>query len=166
MRALDTGTLKGLWSAVPTPWDERGNVDQGMLTRNCQRLAAARVDGIYTTDSDGEFYAIELDQFRQLARSFAAAMEGLPVDVAMGVTWTHTQGIIDRIKVSCDVGIPNVHVAFPFFMPLAASDVDRFWEAPGERTCEWPLSRRLTFPISAGKSKPTSIDSAPRSIRT
>lgn len=128
MRALNPGTLKGLWSAVATPWDDRGNVDDSMLRRNCERLAAARIDGIYTTDSDGEFYAIELDQFQRLARSFAKAMESVHVDAAMGVTWTHTQGIIDRIKASCDVGIPNVHVGFPFFMPLATSDVDRFWE--------------------------------------
>ena len=128
MRALSRETLKGLWSAVPTPWDSRGNIDEGILCRNCERLTAARVDGIYTTDSDGEFYAIELDRFKHLARSFAKAMDTLKVDAAMGVTWTHTRGIIDRLKVACDVGIPNVHVAFPFFMPLATTDVDRFWE--------------------------------------
>lgn len=128
MRALNRQTLKGLWSAVPTPWDERGDLDEGVLTRNCERLAAAGVDGIYTTDSDGEFYAIELDEFRRLAVVFGRAMERAGVDAAMGVSWSHTRGIIDRIKASCDAGIPNVHVAFPIFMPPARSDVDRFWE--------------------------------------
>lgn len=128
MRALDVRTLRGLWSAVPTPWKENGAIDDGMLRRNCERLAAGGIDGIYTTDSDGEFYAIELDEFRQLARFFAKAVEGVSVDAAMGVTWTNTQGIIDRIAAACDVGIPNVHVGFPYFMPLAAGDVDRFWE--------------------------------------
>jgi len=120
--------LRGLWSAVPTPWDERGGLDEGALARNCERLAAAGVDGIYTTDSDGEFYAIELDEFRRLAAVFGRAMERMGVDAAMGVSWSHTRGIIDRIKASCDAGIPNVHVAFPLFMPPAKSDVDRFWE--------------------------------------
>ena len=128
MRALNRQTLKGLWSAVPTPWDEQNGIDEGMLGRNCEKLAAAGVDGIYTTDSDGEFYAIELDEFRQLAGMFGSAMERAGVDAAMGVTWSHTQGVIDRIKASCDAGIPNVHVAFPIFMPLAKPDVDRFWE--------------------------------------
>ena len=128
MRALSPGTLRGLWSAVPTPWDVRGELDEGVLGRNCEQLAAAGIDGIYTTDSDGEFYAIELDEFRRLARAFGAAMEAVHLDAAMGVTWTHTRGIIERIKASCDAGIPNVHVAFPFFMQLAASDVDRFWD--------------------------------------
>jgi dihydrodipicolinate synthase/N-acetylneuraminate lyase len=130
-----------------------------MLRRNCERLATvARVDGIYTTDSDGEFYAIELDEFRQLARSFGQAVEAIStlsplqasplsqtgnagegsgegrgsepprVDAAMGVTWSSTQGVIDRLKAACDAGILNAHVAFPMFMPMARSDVDRFWE--------------------------------------
>ncbi len=128
MRALSTSTLKGLWSAIPTPWSNSGGIDGDILTRNCEKLAAVGVDGIYTTDSDGEFYAIELDEFRQLAGIFGKAVEHAGVDAAMGVTWSHTQGIIDRIKASCDAGIPNVHVAFPIFMPLAKSDVDRFWE--------------------------------------
>ncbi len=128
MRALGPETLRGLWAAVPTPWNERGEVVESVLSVNCERLALAGIDGIYTTDSDGEFYAIELDQFQRLARTFAKIMDRVRVDAAMGVTWTHTQGIVDRIKASCDAGIPNVHVAFPFFMPLATSDVDRFWD--------------------------------------
>jgi len=133
MRALDNKTLRGLWSAVPTPWDRSsGRLDAGVLERNCLRLAeSGAVDGIYTTDSDGEFYAIELDEFRALARAFGKAMESCArhgIDAAMGVTWCNTRGIIDRIKASLDAGIPNVHVAFPFFMPLAAGDVDRFFE--------------------------------------
>jgi 4-hydroxy-tetrahydrodipicolinate synthase len=128
MRTLSRDTLKGLWSAVPTPWDASGSLDEGMLHRNCERLAAAKVEGVYTTDSDGEFYAIELDRFKQLAQAFARAMERTGLDAAMGVTWTHTQGTIDRLKASYDVGIPTAHVAFPFFMALAPTDVDRFWE--------------------------------------
>jgi len=129
MRQLRANTLKGLWAAVPTPWKPSGGFDADMLRRNCERLATvARVDGIYTTDSDGEFYAIELGEFRQLARSFRQAIEAARVDAAMGVTWSSTQGVIDRLKAACDAGIPNAHVGFPMFMPLARSDVDRFWE--------------------------------------
>ena len=136
MRALDRNTLRGLWSAVATPWTDQGSIDTGILRRNCQKIAAAGVDGIYTTDSDGEFYAIERDEFQQLAGIFSEAMESTGVDAAMGVTWSSTQGIIDRIKIACEVGIPNFHVAFPFFMPLAKPDIDRFWEDLAEAVPE------------------------------
>jgi 4-hydroxy-tetrahydrodipicolinate synthase len=128
VRALDRKTLSGLWAAVPTPWTPEGRIDEGALGRNCKRYVSARADGVYTTDSDGEFYAIELDGFRQLARSFARAMEPTGLDAAMGVAWCNTQGIIDRILIACDAGIPNVHVAFPFWMPMSRQDVPRFFE--------------------------------------
>jgi 4-hydroxy-tetrahydrodipicolinate synthase len=128
MRALARETHRGLWAALPTPWTTAGALDADALTEHCLRLAAARVDGIYTTDSDGEFYAIELDEFHQIAGAFGRAMEQARADAAMGVTWCNTRGIINRIKAACDAGVPNVHVAFPFFMPLAKSDVDRFFE--------------------------------------
>ncbi len=128
MRALNRETLKGLWAAVPTPSTTTGNLDEDVLGRNCERLAAAGADGIYATDSDGEFYAIEIDKFRALARAFGRAMTSVGKDAAMGAAWSHTEGVIERVKAACDAGIPNVHVTFPFWMPLAREDVDRFFE--------------------------------------
>jgi dihydrodipicolinate synthase/N-acetylneuraminate lyase len=128
VRALDRRTLAGLWSAVPTPFAADGRLDAGALARNCERLAAVGADGVYTTDSDGEFYALELDEFRELAGIFRRAVEPTGLDAAMGVTWPNTPGIVDRIRAARDVGIPNVHVAFPFWMPLAPADLPRFFD--------------------------------------
>jgi dihydrodipicolinate synthase/N-acetylneuraminate lyase len=44
------------------------------------------------------------------------------------VSWFNTQGVIERLKIAVDVGIANVHVALPLFMPLAQGDVDRYFE--------------------------------------
>ncbi len=129
MRTLDVHTLRGLWAAVPTPFREGGDIDFGWLAENCRRLKAAGADGIYTTDSDGEFYALELPEFARLAREFGGIMAGLGMDAQMGVTWINTAGVIDRMKASVDAGITTVHVALPFFMPLVAADVLRFFEA-------------------------------------
>ena len=120
--------LHGLWAAIPTPWDESHELDPGVLERNVERYAGIPIDGVYTTDSDGEFYAIELDEFRVLIRHFAAAMEKTEMAAAVGVTWINTRGIVDRIRVCLDCGITAVKVAFPFWMPLSRDDVPRFWE--------------------------------------
>lgn len=50
---------------MATPFDERNRFDPGVPRENMQCLHAAGVHGIYTTDSDGEFYAIEPNEFRQ-----------------------------------------------------------------------------------------------------
>ncbi len=139
MRSLDAKTYSGLWAAVPTPWTADGKVDEKAIAVNCERLAAARVDGIYTTDSDGEFYAIEMDEFRHLATIFGHAMQATGIDAAMGVTWSSTQGVIDRIRAAGAAGIPNVHVGFPYFMPLTTGDVERFFAdlAQAVPTARW-----------------------------
>lgn len=128
MRELKRDNLRGLWAAVATPWGKNGKLDQGILAENCARLAAAGVDGIYTTDADGEFYAIELDEFAALVQAFARAMESTGVDAAIGVSWFNTRGVIDRMRIAVEAGIPNVHVALPLFIPLALADVDRYFE--------------------------------------
>jgi len=119
--------VHGLWAAIPMPWTAAGWLDESMLARNVDRLAAARVDGIYTTDSDGEFYAIELDEFRQVAAAFARAMTAVDCRAQVGVTWTNTRGIIDRMRVCIDLGINTFHICYPYWMPLNAGDVQRFW---------------------------------------
>ncbi|MCX6624809.1 MAG: dihydrodipicolinate synthase family protein [Acidobacteria bacterium] len=138
MKAMIADDLRGVWAAIPTPWTADSSLDEAALAENVLRYEAAGVPGVYTTDSDGEFYAIELDEFRRLARAFGRAMESTRMHAAMGVTWSHTGGIIDRIHAALDAGIPNVHVAFPFWMALAKPDVPRFFEdvaqaAPGAR---------------------------------
>ncbi|MSU70200.1 MAG: dihydrodipicolinate synthase family protein [Opitutaceae bacterium] len=127
MKTLDSESLHGLWSAVPTPFRGGGEIDYGALRENCFRLAKAGVDGIYTTDSDGEFYAIEWPEFKVLAAKFGGVLTELKLDAQMGVTWINTRGVIDRIKASVDAGISTVHVALPFFMPMPAVDVRRFF---------------------------------------
>ena len=157
MRALDRNTLHGLWPAIPTPWNQAGKLDSGILTENCNRLAAAGMDGVYTTDADGEFYAIELDEFVVLAKVLSRAMETTGVDAAMGVSWFNTQGVVDRIRIAVDAGIPNVHVALPLFMPLADTDVDRFFD---DLAIQVPKARWIHYAHSRSQPALTGKDYA------
>jgi dihydrodipicolinate synthase/N-acetylneuraminate lyase len=128
MLSIDTADdVHGLWAAIPMPWTATGRLDEAMFGRNVERLAAARVDGIYTTDSDGEFYAIEFDEFRPLVAAFSRAMAPIESRAQVGVTWTNTRGVIDRMRACLDVGINTFHICYPYWMPLNTSDVQRFW---------------------------------------
>ncbi len=120
--------LKGLWAAIPTPFDRQGRLALDTLKINVGRYTEVPLDGVYTTDSDGEFYALELEEFKQLISTFSQAMQSTDMAVSVGVTWSNTAGIIDRIKVCLDNGISSVHVAFPYWMPLSCGDMLHFWE--------------------------------------
>lgn len=129
MRDIRTAAdISGLWAAIPMTWTEEGRLDVGKLQRNIDRLVNVPCDGIYTTDSDGEFYALEFDEFRQFVSVFSRRLKSTQCGVQVGVTWTNTQGIIERIKVCLDHGISTVHICYPYWMPLNQNDVKRFWE--------------------------------------
>jgi 4-hydroxy-tetrahydrodipicolinate synthase len=120
--------LKGLWAALPTPWTDSGRLDIAAIKENVARYAAVPVDGVYITDSDGEFYALELDEFREFVSAFAAAMEPTDLGVQVGVTWTNTTGIVDRARVCLDHGISAMHICFPYWMPIRRDEMQVFWE--------------------------------------
>ncbi len=129
MRSVRTaGDLKGLWAAAPTPFDASGRFDSGAFEHNIERYAEIPMDGVYTTDSDGEFYAVERDEFERVIAAFARAMEPTGMAAAAGVTWCNTAGIVDRMRICRDHGIVCCHVAYPFWMPLSRNDVSRFWD--------------------------------------
>jgi len=125
--AMTRDSLSGVWAAVATPFDDDDHFDEGVFRENLRRLAAAGIDGAYTTDSDGEFYAIELDEFRSIVDVFADECEHLGLSNQVGVTWSNTKGVVDRLRHAVDRGIKGAHVGHPFFMPMTPDSVLRFW---------------------------------------
>jgi dihydrodipicolinate synthase/N-acetylneuraminate lyase len=125
---LTRDNLHGIWAAVHTPFDDRDRFDGAILRENLRRLHAAGVHGVYTTDSDGEFYAIELDEFKEIVATFADEAQRLGMPTQVGVTWCNTRGMIDRLQFAAACGILGAHVGHPFFMPMTPESYRVFWE--------------------------------------
>jgi dihydrodipicolinate synthase/N-acetylneuraminate lyase len=125
---LTRGNLHGVWAAIATPFDEHDRFDEGIFRENIRRLWAAGVHGIYTTDSDGEFYAIELDEFKRIVTVFADETQRLGIPTQVGVTWCNTQGMLDRLRFAASKGILGAHVGHPFFMPMTPESYRAFWQ--------------------------------------
>lgn len=127
-RRLTSDNLRGVWAAIATPFDDRNRFDPGVLRENVRRLAHAGVHGIYTTDTDGEFYAIELEEFKQIIDVFADEAHRLGIPTQVGVTWSNTQGMVDRLRHAADRGILGAHVGHPAFMPMTHDSYLNFWQ--------------------------------------
>jgi dihydrodipicolinate synthase/N-acetylneuraminate lyase len=134
---LTRENLHGVWAAITTPFDENDRFDEGVFRENIRRLHAAGVHGIYTTDSDGEFYAIELDEFKQIVDVFADETQRLGVPTQVGVTWSNTRGMVDRLKHAAARGILGAHVGHPFFIPMSAESYAAFWDDVQRAVPEW-----------------------------
>jgi len=46
----------------------------------------------------------------------------------VGVTWTSTRGMVDRLQFAAAQGILGAHVGHPYFMPMTAGSYRAFWE--------------------------------------
>jgi 4-hydroxy-tetrahydrodipicolinate synthase len=125
---LTRDNLHGVWAAIATPFDENDRFDEGIFRENMRRLHAAGVHGIYTTDSDGEFYAIEFDEFKRIVDVFADEAQRLAFPTQVGVTWCNTAGMLDRLRYASEHGILGAHVGHPFFMPMTPESYRAFWE--------------------------------------
>jgi 4-hydroxy-tetrahydrodipicolinate synthase len=134
---LTRENLHGVWVAIATPFDEDNRFDPDTFRENLRRLHAAGVHGIYTTDSDGEFYAIELDEFKQVMDVFADETQRLGVPTQAGVTWCNTQGMVDRARYAASRGILGAHVGHPFFMPMTLESYHAFWQDMRHAVPEW-----------------------------
>src|SRR5262249_7347206 len=129
--------LRGIWVAIATPFDAHDRFDEDVFRENIRRLHAAGLHGIYTTDSDGEFYAIELEEFKQIVKVFADETRRLKFPSMVGVTWCNTQGILDRLAFAAGEGILGAHVGHPFFMPMAADSYRPFWDDVAAAAPDW-----------------------------
>jgi 4-hydroxy-tetrahydrodipicolinate synthase len=134
---LTRDNLHGVWAAIATPFDADNRFDAGIFRENVRRLHAAGVHGIYTTDSDGEFYAIELDEFKEIVDVFADETQRLGVPTQVGVTWCNSQGMLDRLSYAAGRGILGAHVGHPFFMPMTPASYHAFWQDVRRAVPDW-----------------------------
>src|SRR3977135_15205 len=63
---LTADNLRGIWAGITLSWDDKDRFDEASYRTNTEAMCRAGVHGLYTTGSTGEFYAIELDEFRRM----------------------------------------------------------------------------------------------------
>jgi len=121
--------IRGMWAAMPLPWNDDGSLDTGALSELVARYHAAGLPGAYCTGTDGEFHTLEHGEFRTVVSAFgkAAARVGLPVEAGTG--WVTQPGAIERTKAARDAGIDTVQVVPPFWVVVNDWERVRFYDA-------------------------------------
>ncbi|OIO96871.1 MAG: hypothetical protein AUK03_03310 [Anaerolineae bacterium CG2_30_64_16] len=124
---LTSDTLKGVWAAVTLPWHEDLSLDEVAFRENLQRLIAARVHGIYTTGSTGEFYALDWDEFRHMVDLFTGAVSASGIPIQVGCAADDTRDICRQIEYAFRAGADGVQVVLPYWMELTDREILQFF---------------------------------------
>ena len=119
----------GPWAGLPVAWDEEMRFDEDTYRADVARTCQAGVPGVYTAGTTGEFYAMELDEWKVVAKATVEECGRHGTPAMLGVTSTYTLGAQRRAACAADMGADAVQVALPFWMELEDRLVAPFFSA-------------------------------------
>ena len=108
--------FSGIWSAAPTPLDNKMRVDPGSAARMVDHHFRLGVRGLFLAGTNGEGPWLPEEDLRTLVRSVVKASRGR-MTVAVQVTDNSAARIEDNIRKAADNGAAIAVIAPPYFAP-------------------------------------------------
>ena len=119
----------GPWAGMPVAWDENLMFDEDRYRADVARACKAGVPGVYTGGTTGEFYAMEFDEWKAVAKATVEECRKGRTPAMIGVTATYTLGVQRRSAYAAEIGADAIQVALPFWMEIDDRDVVPFFKA-------------------------------------
>ena len=125
---LTRTNLSGVWAGLPTPFDSRGDLDTDCLAENIRRVCRFGISGVYGPGGAGEFYSVELDEFKRMTDVDEAARISRRITAFFNAAIVPllAKGYVDCAldKATCDTAGLLVPVGDPRppYRPLSAED--------------------------------------------
>jgi len=117
-RKITRENCRGTWVPIMSEWDAQDRFDEDMFARNAQTMVQAGVHTIYTTGTDGEFYAMVREEFRRMVAIAVESARGTDTTIAIGTNAASTRGVLDQIAYCAEAGASAVMPAFPFWLEV------------------------------------------------
>lgn len=129
MKRIAPSKVRGIWPPLLLPWDRNWKLDWKLFDANLDRLIDGEPHGLYTLDTASEFFTLEFDDWRQVARRFVKRCARARFPIGLGCTWTNQEGALRRIREACDLGVQTIHLSTPYWLPLNEAGLCTFFEA-------------------------------------
>ena len=129
MRRFTGDDVRGIWAGVTMSWDENYRFDEETYAANIQRTIAAKVHGIFTTGSTGEFYAIDYEEFRRMVdiQAELCGAAGMPLQIGCCSDATaKTIKLLEYAASKKEVGAAQVNI--PYWMRLNDRELLQFFK--------------------------------------
>jgi dihydrodipicolinate synthase/N-acetylneuraminate lyase len=133
---LTRESFAGPWAGLPVAWTADNRFDEVTYRRDVASCCQAGVPGVYTGGTTGEFYAMEIDEFKAVARATVEECRRHGRPSMIGCTATYTLGAARRAAWAAELGADAIQVALPFWMEVPADGIVPFFHevaaaAPG-----------------------------------
>ncbi len=126
MTPLTPETLKGTWSTVLLPLNERNEIIWEHVDEQLNVFAEAGVDGIYFNGTAGEFFSQSEEEFLRLAKTVASFSEARSIPFQIGASHAHASGSLQRIEQTRDLNPGAFQVILPEWIPHSWEEIAAF----------------------------------------
>jgi 4-hydroxy-tetrahydrodipicolinate synthase len=109
---IDFDTFAGVYPAMPTPFDEDGDVDHERLAEDARRLDEAGVEGLVPVGSTGESATLTHDEHVEVVETVVEAAD-CPVIAGSGSNSTHEA--LDLSRRSVEAGADALLLISPYY---------------------------------------------------
>ncbi|OIQ07701.1 4-hydroxy-tetrahydrodipicolinate synthase [Moorella thermoacetica] len=129
---------RGIIPAMATPTDAEGNINEGALRKLVNHLIDGGVHGLFPVGSQGEFFALTLEQKKKVIATVIDEAGGR-VPVYAGTAALTTREAIETTKMARDLGVDAVSILTPFFTNLSQKEVMEYYLAIAEAVPDLPI---------------------------
>ena len=124
---LNRDSLVGPWAGPPVPWTDEDLLDEEILRADVARICQAGVPGLFCGGTTGEFYAMEMEEFRGVSLAFVEECRSWSKPAMVGCTSTYTLGAAERAAWASEIGASAIFVALPYWMEVGEEYVVPFF---------------------------------------
>lgn len=152
MRPLAPAEIRGNWATLLLPLNGDDSIDYGLLAAELDHFIAARVSGVYSNGTAGEFYTQTEDEFDCVNRLLAERCERASVPFQIGASHMSPQLSRERLRRAKALRPAAIQVVLPDWFPPSWPEIVSFLETMAAEAAPIPLilynpphaKRRLT----------------------
>ena len=137
---LNRETFAGPWAGLPVAWTDDDRFDEATYRLDVAHCCEAGMPGVYTGGTTGEFYAMELDEFKAVGRATVEECHARGKPAMIGCTSTYNLGAARRAAYAAEIGADAIQVALPFWMEIGDAQIVPFFKEVAEASGGLPLS--------------------------
>lgn len=137
---LDNNNFRGSWAGMPVAWNARNQFDERAYRADLARCCRLGVPGVYTGGTTGEFYAMEIDEFKHVVKATVEEAHAAGKPAMIGVSSTYTLGAARRAAYAAELGADAIQLPLPFWMEVPAEAIVDFFQEVSAASGHLPLS--------------------------
>jgi 4-hydroxy-tetrahydrodipicolinate synthase len=128
MTPLTAERLRGNWATLLLPIQGDDCIDFSLLSEELEQFVSARVSGVYSNGSAGEFYSQSEAEFDRIQALVADRCERARLPFQIGLSHSSAQGALDRLRRTRALAPSAYQVTLPDWFPPSLPEVLAFLE--------------------------------------